>query len=159
MPSVNGCPDGLLPVASHNQIVFFETLESVMKRSRCLQLILLTAIGAAQANEQPKPQGATTAMIQAFNTHNVVMLGEWHGDKQEHEWLRTLVSTSEFADRVDDIVMEFGNSLYQKSVDRYVGGEDVPLQQVEKAWRNTVGAIGARPQFMHCCTKLSVKPT
>jgi Haem-binding uptake, Tiki superfamily, ChaN len=114
-----------------------------MKPSRCLQLILLTAVGAAQNNEQPKPQDATTAMIQAFSTQDVVMLGEWHGDKQEHEWLRTLVSTSEFADRVDDIVMEFGNSLYQKSVDRYVRGEDVPLQQVEKAWRNTVGAIGA----------------
>lgn len=39
--------------------------------------------------------------------------------------------------------MEIGNSLYQKSVDRYVSGENVPFTQVEKAWRNTVGSVGA----------------
>lgn len=39
--------------------------------------------------------------------------------------------------------MEFGNSLYQKSVDRYIAGEDVPIEHVQKAWRNTVGAVGA----------------
>jgi len=66
-----------------------------------------------------------------------------HGNKQEYEWLRSLVGTPEFADRVDDVVMEFGNSLYQKSVDRYIAEEDVPIEQVQKAWRNTVGAIGA----------------
>ena len=38
--------------------------------------------------------------------------------------------------------MEFGNSLYQKSVDEYVSGKDVPLEKVEKAWLNTVGALG-----------------
>ena len=71
------------------------------------------------------------------------MIGETHSNKQEYEWLRSLVGTPEFADRVDDIVMEFGNSLYQKSVDRYIAGDDVPIEQVQKAWRNTVGAVGA----------------
>ena len=51
---------------------------------------------------------------QALNDHDGVIPGEWHGDKQEHEWFRKLVSTPEFADRADDVVMEFGNSLYQK---------------------------------------------
>lgn len=82
-------------------------------------------------------------MLRAFETHNIVMIGEMHGNKQKYEWLRSLVGTPEFADRVDDIVMEFGNSLYQKSVDRYIAGVDVSIEQVQKAWRNTVGAIGA----------------
>lgn len=77
-------------------------------------------------------------MLRAFKTHDIVMLGETHDNKQLYEWLRTLVATPEFADRVDDIVVEMGNSLYQKSVDRYVSGEDVPLEQVQKAWRNTM---------------------
>lgn len=47
-----------------------------------------------------------------------------------------------FADRVDDIVVEFGNSLYQKSVDRYIAGEGVPFDQVRQAWRNVAGAVG-----------------
>jgi len=59
-------------------------------------------------------------------THNIVTIGEIHGNKQEYEWLRSPVGTPDFADRVDDVVMEFGNSLYQKSVDYYIAGVDVP---------------------------------
>jgi hypothetical protein len=94
------------------------------------------------AQRDPTPENATTAVLHAFETHDIVMFGEIHGNKQEYEWLRSLVATPEFADRVDDIVMEFGNSLYQKSVDGYIAGEDVPMEQVQRAWRNTVGSIG-----------------
>lgn len=94
------------------------------------------------AQVDPKLENANAAVVGAFETHDIVMFGEIHGNKQEYAWLRSLVATPEFADRVDDIVMETGNSLYQKSVDRYVSGEDVPLEQVQKAWRNTVGVIG-----------------
>jgi hypothetical protein len=81
-------------------------------------------------------------MIEAIGAHQIVMLGEAHGDKQEYEWLNVLVKNREFDQRVDDIVVEFGNSLYQKSVDRYIAGEDVPMGQVEKAWRNMIGSVG-----------------
>lgn len=90
-----------------------------------------------------RPQNATDAVIHAFDTHNIVMFGESHGCKQEYEWLRGLVGRTGFADRVDDIVVEFGNSLYQPAVDRYIGGEDVPFGEVQQAWRNVIGAIGA----------------
>jgi hypothetical protein len=102
-----------------------------------------TTLGTMQANSGPaKPEDATRAMIQAMQTHGIVMLGETHGVKQEYEWLDRLVSTSEFADNTDDIVVELGNSLYQSSVDRYIAGEDVPLEKVQKAWRNVVGEAG-----------------
>jgi len=106
-------------------------------------LISASVLGGPQVLQPVKAQGATTAVIGAFASHDIVMLAEWHADKQEHEWLRQLVSTPAFADRVDDIVMEIGNSLYQNSVDRYVSGEDVPFEKVEKAWRNTVASVGA----------------
>ena len=96
----------------------------------------------AQIEQQANPLDATTAIIRAFDDHSIVMFGEVHGDKQEYEWLCKLVGNSEFANRVDDIVVEFGNSLYQRSVDRYIAGEDVPLEQVQKAWRNTIGSVG-----------------
>jgi hypothetical protein len=70
------------------------------------------------------------------------MLGEGHGNKQEYDWLRSLVSTPEFADRVDDIVMEFGNSRYQESVDRYARGDDIALDEVQGAWLDTVASVG-----------------
>ena len=101
---------------------------------------VLSSICRAQSN--PKPENATAAVVGAFETHDIIMFGEIHGNKQEYEWLRSLVATREFAARVDDIVVETDNSLYQKSVDRYVSGEDVPLEQVQKAWRNVVGVIG-----------------
>jgi hypothetical protein len=81
--------------------------------------------------------------LRAFDTHEIVMFGEAHGCKQEYEWLKDLVGTPEFADRVDDIVVEGGNSLYQQSVDRYIAGEDVPFEQVQQAWRNAIGELGA----------------
>jgi hypothetical protein len=80
-------------------------------------------------------------MIQLFDTHDIVMFGEIHSSKQEYEWLCKLVKTPGFSDHVDDIVVEFGNALYQKDVDRYVAGEDVPFDQVQKAWRNMIGSI------------------
>lgn len=90
----------------------------------------------------PHIEDATQAMIEAITSHQIVMFGETHGNKQEYRWLCDLVKTPAFAGQVDDIVVEFGNSLYQKSVDRYIAGEDVPLEQAQKAWRNMIGAVG-----------------
>ena len=97
----------------------------------------LISLSVAQAN--PIPENPTEVVLKAFETHDIVMLGEIHWNKQEYEWLRSLIANPEFADRVDDVVMEFGNSLYQKSVDRYVAGEAVPIERVQRAWRNTLG--------------------
>ncbi len=98
---------------------------------------------AADANTaQPHVETATRALVEALQSHSIVMFGESHANKQEYAWLCSLVKDKAFHARVDDIVLEFGNSLYQNSVDRYVAGEDVPFEQVEKAWRNVAGAVG-----------------
>lgn len=94
------------------------------------------------AKAQPQVENATAAMVKAFETHSIVMFGETHANKQEYAWLCSLVKDRAFHSRVDDIVVEFGNSLYQKSVDGYIAGEDVPMEQVQKAWRNMAGAVG-----------------
>jgi hypothetical protein len=91
--------------------------------------------------EQPRLQNASIAMIRLFNTHDTVMFGEVHDSEQEYQWLSKLVKTPGFSDHVDDIVVEFGNALYQQTVDRYVAGEDVPFDEVQKAWRDVVGDV------------------
>lgn len=106
-----------------------------------LLVLLMVSVGGG-AQTEPSLESATPAVLQSFQSHDIVMLGEIHGNKQEYEWLRSLIATPEFADRVDDIVMEFGNSLYQPSVDRYIRGDDIPLAEVEGAWLNTVASIG-----------------
>jgi hypothetical protein len=99
------------------------------------------------ANGQALPQDASRAILQAFDAHLIVMFGEVHENKQEYEFLRALVASPQFADKVDDIVVEFGNSLYQKAVDRYIAGEDVPIEEVQKAWQNTMALGPVSPVY------------
>jgi hypothetical protein len=110
----------------------------------CLFPALLFLIGA---NDETKPQDASRGIIQAFDDHSIVMFGEAHENKQEYEFLRALVASPQFADKVDDIVVEFGNSLYQQAVDRYISGEDVPLEEVQKAWQNTMALGPVSPVY------------
>ena len=105
--------------------------------ARCGSTLWFALICAAQSDP-------VAAVVRAFETHDIVMFGEYHACKQEYEWLRTLVGDPRFADRVDDIVVEFGNSLFQKSVDQYIAGEDVPFDQVRHAWRDVAGAVDRR---------------
>jgi hypothetical protein len=121
----------------------FSYAKHQMKSTFLAVLVLALAHSAiCGAKDDPMPENATLAVLRAFETHDIVLIGEIHSNKQEYDWYRSLVATPEFADRVDDIVLEMGNSLYQESVDRYVRGEDVPLEDVQKAWRNTVGLVG-----------------
>lgn len=107
--------------------------------------ILLASSCSAQ--HEVKPAAATAAVLRAFRTHDIVMLGEIHWNKQEYEWLDSLVANPEFADRVDDIVMEIGNSLYQKSVDEYIAGKPIPIEDVQHAWQNTLGLGPVSPIY------------
>lgn len=98
--------------------------------------------------QQPRLQNAASAMIRLFQTHDVVMFGEVHDSEQEYTWLCKLVKTPGFSDQVDDIVVEFGNGLYQKTVDRYVAGQDIPFNEVQGAWRNMLGdVLPASPEY------------
>ena len=112
-------------------------------RGSLVAVVIWAGIAAlCNAQSEPKAVPATSAILDAFRSHDLVMLGEMHGNKQEYDWLRDLVADSNFDDTVDDIVMEFGNSLYQRAVDRYETGEDVPTQEVQGAWRDTVASVG-----------------
>ncbi|HEY1254423.1 MAG TPA: hypothetical protein VGF01_06555 [Terracidiphilus sp.] len=113
-----------------------------MRRSVLLMLIGLMCIQHIHA--QPAlPQNPVEAIVELFNTHRIVMLGEvQHGCRQQWELLQELVAAPGFSEQVNDIVMEFGNARYQDVVDRYIAGEKVPIEQVEGAWLDTVGALG-----------------
>ncbi len=39
---------------------------------------------------------------------------------------------------VDDIVVEFGNALYQHTIDRFIAGQPVADADLRRVWRNTV---------------------
>jgi hypothetical protein len=87
-------------------------------------------------------QDPVQGILKLFETYRIVMFGEIHECRQEYDLLRKLVSAPGFGERVNDIVMEFGNGRYQDVVDRYIAGENIPIEQVRGAWRDTVGSVG-----------------
>lgn len=85
----------------------------------------------------PSPQPATAAVLEAFRRTPIVAIGEAHGLQQQHEFLQALLREPEFASSVGVVVVEFGNSLHQDVLDRYVRGEPVPPDELRQVWRNT----------------------
>lgn len=108
-----------------------------------LVLLALAARGPFRTQDEgPRPADAPVeepvqAILRAFERHQLVLFGETHGSAPCHAVLQALVRDPAFRSRVDDVVVEFGNPLYQDLVDRYVAGEDVPLEELQHAWRDT----------------------
>lgn len=98
---------------------------------------------AAQPPTAQEPVArVTSAIIKLFDQYRVVMLGEMHESIQEHALLNKLVAAPGFSDRVNDIVVEACNSLYQDTMDRYISGENVPAERLRPSWENVVGVPG-----------------
>jgi hypothetical protein len=91
--------------------------------------------GRAAAQAAPRPEEAVAAVLRAFDDHPVVAVGESHGLKEEREFLCKLVSDPRFPDKVNDIVVEFGNARFQGVIDRYLAGDDVPAAELQRVWR------------------------
>src|SRR2546423_10438897 len=103
----------------------------------------LVFVAPAQSPTVQEPvAGVTSAIIKLFDQHRVVMLGELHESIQEHALLNKLVASPGFTERVNDVVVEVCNSLYQETMDRYIAGEDVPAERLRLSWENVVGAPG-----------------
>ena len=118
-----------------------------------LMVVLLLSIGrnlAAQAKPggaEPVPQPAIPAILAAFDKYEVVGMSEAHRMKDVDDFILTLIRTPAFSQKVNDIVVECGNSLYQPILDRYIAGENVPFADVEKVWRNTTQPMCDASEF------------
>jgi hypothetical protein len=122
-------------------------------------LIILSVLsGAAQPRQQrsasgaePVPEPAVQGVLTAFDKYEVVAMPEAHDQKDLDDFILSLIRTPAFADKVNDIEVECGNSLYQPILDRYIAGENVPFAKVRKTWRNTTqpmcGLSGFFEQF------------
>jgi hypothetical protein len=89
------------------------------------------------AGAQPRFADATDVIAEALQSHSLVLISEHHWSVPVHEQLRRIIADPTVASMVQDIVVEFGNPLYQGLIDRYVAGESVPIDSVRLAWRNT----------------------
>ena len=113
---------------------------------RCLSALVVALCACATAGNSPHPperqaapqvRDAADVIAEALRSHRLVLLSEHHWSVPVHEQLRRIIADPQVASLIDDIVIEFGNPLYQSVIDRYTAGESVPLDSVRLAWRNT----------------------
>jgi hypothetical protein len=85
----------------------------------------------------PKPEDASRAIIGAFDKYEIVGMGAAHRNKNLDDFILDLIRNLAFSSKINDVAVECGNSLYQPILDRYIAGDDVPLDEVRRVWRNT----------------------
>src|SRR5437868_13464759 len=125
-------------------------LSSNRRHAVVVRLLLWSSITLTIGAQTPAPQDPIDGIIKLFDTYRIVMLGEIHACRQQYDLLDRLVATPGFAEHVNDIVVELGTARYQNIVDRYIAGENVPIEQVQQAWRDPVGAFGSvSPVYGH----------
>jgi len=111
-----------------------------------LAILAITVPSASQADApnsrpanalNPVPMPATDAILSAFDKYEIVALPAAHGMKDLDDFLLALIRDPRLPQKINDIAVECGNSLYQPILDRYMAGENVPFTEVRKVWRNT----------------------
>jgi hypothetical protein len=85
--------------------------------------------------------GIVQTLISAFDHADIVALGEAHGLFALDSDLRiAMVRHPDFAKKVRSIVVEFGSTTEQSTLDRYIRGENVSRAQLEQVWKTTTQA-------------------
>jgi hypothetical protein len=125
---------------------------NVLFSASAVALVLLSANTAEREGGQARgaaPLDAITTILDAFRTHSVVGLEEEHDDEGSHAFRLSLLRDPRFPIVVNDILVEFGNSLYQDLLDRFIGGEPVADENLKKVWQNTTqaGTVWDRPIY------------
>jgi hypothetical protein len=93
---------------------------------------------AAPGNPDRSGGSLTEAVLAAFRTSRLVGFGEVDDLQEHHDLLQTLISDPRLPGAVDDIVVEFGNALYQDTIDEFVlDGQPVADADLRPVWRNT----------------------
>jgi hypothetical protein len=86
---------------------------------------------------------AAQGILDAFDTHPLVALGEAHGLKEQQDFVAALIRNPAFVTKVNAIVLEAGNAKYQNVINRYVAGDSVPPEELRRVWReHTCTALG-----------------
>jgi hypothetical protein len=87
--------------------------------------------------------GIARTLISVFDQADIVALGETHQWRLDTDLRIALVRHPDFAKKVRSIVVEFGSTTEQPTLDRYIRGENVPSAQLEQVWKTTTqGANG-----------------
>jgi hypothetical protein len=110
---------------------------------RMLPAVLLLASwpmaggGARQVVKPAVPVDPVDGILDAFKTHEVVMLPGGHGGKRGHDLLLRILRDTRTPGLVTDVVVEFGTSRYQDVIDRFIRGDAIPDATLRHVWQDT----------------------
>lgn len=109
-----------------------------------LTMLLADKIQGGVPGDVSAPPGCLPApdyLVEQFRTHSIVAIDEGpHGTIQTHQFLRALLRNDSVANTVHFLIVEFANTQYQSTLDRYINGESVPLAELQLVWRQTTQA-------------------
>ena len=111
-----------------------------MPRAVLVTLLLIPAVatkGQTPDRIPAMPLDAKAAILDAFRVHQFVALGDAHGNEQGEAFQLALIRDPRFPLVVNDILVEAGNSRYQETVDRFVRGEHVAAEALQRVWLDT----------------------
>ena len=104
--------------------------------------LLAAPIGLVDSRTPAARQGiphtdAVTGILEILDSVPLVAIGDIHSVSEQGEFYQRLIRHPRLPDRVDDLILELGNELYQGVADRYVSGQSVPLDSLRMIWENT----------------------
>ena len=96
---------------------------------------------------EPIPKPAFAVILAAFDKYDVVGMPAAHGMKDLDDFILSLLRNPAFPQKINDIVVECGNSRYQAILDRYIAGDSASFSEVRKVWRNTTQSMCGTSAF------------
>src|SRR5262249_36545956 len=85
--------------------------------------------------------------LAAFDKYDVVAMNAGHNNKKLDDFILSLIRNRELPGKVNDLVVECGNSRYQDILDRYIVGDSVSFEDARHAWRDTSVGMCALSSF------------
>jgi hypothetical protein len=102
-------------------------------------IVLVLAVNASGESSAPcaSSRAASRTVVALFDQHRLVMLGEQHQRNEFYNFLHAVINEPDFTSRVNDIVIEAGNSRLQPILDSYIRGENVSIVELQQVWQET----------------------
>ena len=134
------------------RIVGVMTVAAAAMVSASVSIEPITLAQSAQRAAPPKLRlpdettginGIVGALISVYDQFDIVALGERHAQRPDSDLRIALVRHPDFAKNVRTIVVEWGSTSEQTTLDRYIRGENVSKAQFEQVWKKlSPGNIG-----------------
>lgn len=101
--------------------------------------LLIAAIPVCAQRAVVHEKDIVKAIVDQFDRSDLVGLGELHGSQADQDLRFQVIHSKAFLRKVHIVAVEGLNGFYQEDLDRYIRGEDVPLERVQKVWRDSTG--------------------